>query len=236
VHVGHPVGDTPLAETPRALLVHGGWKGHEPERCAEIYGDILASHGFAVERSSTLAAFRDVAALDGLRLIVPFWTMGTLADPELRGLLHAVEGGVGLAGFHGGTGDSFRNETEYQFMVGGQFVAHPDDLVEYRVEIVDRHDPITRGMGDFTILSEQYYMHVDPANHVLATTTFETRSAPWINGTRMPVAWTRNHGLGRVFYSSLGHSLDDHAIAEVRTLHTRGMLWAGGAPLNSGRG
>jgi hypothetical protein len=224
-----------LAETPRALFVYGGWEGHEPEGCAEIYGDLLASHGFAVEQSSTLAVFSDAAALDGLRLIVPFWSMGTIADTELRGLVDAVEGGVGLAGFHGGMGDSFRSEPEYQFMVGGQFVAHPDDFVEYRVEIVDRHGPITRGISDFTILSEQYYMHVDPANHVLATTTFETRSAPWTNGTRMPVVWTRHHGLGRVYYSSLGHSLDDHAITEVRTLHTRGMLWAGGASLNSAR-
>lgn len=221
-----------MAETRRALLVFGGWEGHEPEACADIYGNILASHGFTVERSQALDLFTDAVALNGFSLIVPFWTMGTIADRELQGLLGAVEGGVGLAGFHGGIGDSFRNQPEYQFMVGGQFVAHPDDLVDYRVEIVDRDDPITRGIGDFTILSEQYYMHVDPANRVLATTTFETRSAPWINGTRMPVAWTRQHGLGRVFYSSLGHSIDDHAIAEVRALHTRGMLWASGADLD----
>jgi uncharacterized protein len=204
-----------MTDAPRALLVYGGWEGHDPEECADIYGGILARHGFGVELSETLEVFADPDRLDGLNLIVPFWTMGTIEEPQLQGLLRAVESGVGLTGFHGGMGDSFRTEPEYQFMVGGQFVAHPDDLVEYRVEIVDRDDPITRGVGDFTILSERYHMHVDPANGVLAATTFETRSAPWINGTRMPVAWTRHHGLGRVFYSSLGHSIDDHAITEV---------------------
>jgi hypothetical protein len=221
-----------LPDTPRALLVYGGWEGHEPEKCAHIYGRILASHGFTVERAQTLDVFTDSGALSGLSLIVPFWTMGTISEPQLRGLLETIEGGVGLAGFHGGVGDSFRNDPAYQFMVGGQFVAHPDDIIEYRVEIADRDDPITHGIGDFKVVSEQYYMHVDPANRVLATTTFETRSAPWINGTRMPVAWTRLYGLGRVFYSSLGHSLDDHAIAEVRALHARGMLWASGADLD----
>ena len=217
-----------MTDAPRALLVYGGWEGHDPEKCADIYGGILEGHGFAVEVSQTLDVFADPDRLEGLSLIVPFWTMGTIDEPQLQGLLRAVEGGVGLAGFHGGMGDSFRTYPEYQFMVGGQFVAHPDDIVEYRVEIAEHDHPITRGIGDFTIVSEQYYMHVDPGNRVLATTIFETQGAPWINGTRMPVMWTRRHGNGRVFYSSLGHSVEDHLVAEVRALHTRGMVWTGG--------
>jgi type 1 glutamine amidotransferase len=224
------------ADGPRALLVYGGWQGHHPERRADVYRGILANHGFAVDVSQTLDVFADAHGLDEFSLIVPFWTMGTIDEAQLGGLLRAVEGGVGLAGFHGGIGDSFRNEPEYQFMVGGQFVAHPDDIVEYRVEIVDPEHPITRGIGGFTVVSEQYYMHVDPGNHVLATTTFETQSAPWINGTTMPVMWTRSHRSGRVFYSSLGHSVEDHALDEVRALHTRGMLWASGRDLDGGRG
>jgi hypothetical protein len=221
-----------MTERPRALVVHGGWEGHDPRETAEIYGGILQQHGFEVETSETLDAYADPGRLAGLSLIVPIWTMGAIEAAQLRGLVRAVEGGVGVAGWHGSMGDSFRNDPDYQFMVGGQFVAHPDDELAYKVEIVDRADPITRGLDDFTVVSEQYYMHVDPGNRVLATTTFETRTAPWINGTRMPVVWTRHHGRGRVFYSSLGHTLDDHAIPEVREIHTRGMLWASGADLD----
>lgn len=218
-----------MPDSRRALLVYGGWEGHDPLETAEIYGGILEGHGFDVELSDTLDSFADPGKLDGLDLIVPIWTMGRIAEPQLKGLVKAVEGGIGVAGWHGSMGDAFRDDPEYQFMVGGQFVSHPDDWLRFPVEFVDGDDPITRGLDDFELLSEQYYMHVDPANRVLATTVFETRTAPWINGTRMPVAWTRHHGSGRVFYSSLGHTLDDHAVPQVRTLHTRGLLWAAGA-------
>jgi type 1 glutamine amidotransferase len=133
---------------------------------------------------------------------------------------------VGIAGWHGGMGDSFRDNPNYQWMVGGQWVAHPDGIIDYAINIVDREDPITRGISDFKMHSEQYYMHVDPSNHVLATTTFHSPSAPWINGCVMPVAWKRTWGAGRVFYSSLGHVAKDFDVPEVREIQTRGMLWA----------
>jgi hypothetical protein len=215
-----------MAEARRALLVYGGWEGHDPREAAEIYGGILESNGFEVQASDSLEVFADRRLLAGVDLIVPIWTMGTIEESQLKGLLHAVESGVGLAGWHGTMGDSFRNDPEYQFMVGGQLVAHPDDWLRFRVEFVDSDHPITQGLEDFELESEQYYMHVDPTNQVLATTVFETRTAPWINGARIPVAWTRGHGRGRVFYSSIGHTLDDHAIPQVRTMHTRGLLWA----------
>jgi type 1 glutamine amidotransferase len=122
--------------------------------------------------------------------------------------------------------DSFRHNTNYQWLVGGQWVAHPDDITEYWVNIVDHEDPITRGIDDFQIRSEQYYLHVDPSNQVLATTTFHTRSAPWVNGCVMPVVWKRRWGQGRVFYSSLGHVASDFDVPEVLEIQKRGMLWA----------
>jgi hypothetical protein len=127
---------------------------------------------------------------------------------------------VGLAGVHGGMADSFRNECDYQFMVGGQWVAHPGGVIDYRVHVVDHADPVTAGLSHFNMHSEQYYLHVDPSNHVLATTTFEC------NGCTMPVAWKRMHGAGRVFYSSLGHCAKEFDVPEVTTILTRGMLWA----------
>ena len=204
----------------KALIVWGGWLGHEPEQVASIFAAQLRQNGFEVEVSTTLDAYLDKAKLAGLDLIVPEWTMGTITRDQLKSLMAAVEGGVGLAGVHGGMADSFRNECDYQFMVGGQWVAHPGGVIDYRVHVVDHADPITAGLSHFNMHSEQYYLHVDPSNHVLATTTFEC------NGATMPVAWKRLWGKGRVFYSSLGHVAKDFEVPEALAIITRGMLWA----------
>jgi len=148
-------------------------------------------------------------------------------NPRLvKELLEAVRRGVGIAGWHGGMGDSFRNNVDYQFMVGGQWVAHPGGIIDYDVEIIDRHDPITADLPDFHMRSEQYLMHVDPSNHVLAVTTFGGEYCPWVEGTIMPVVWKRMWGAGRVFYSSLGHVAKDFDVPEARIMVERGMLWA----------
>jgi uncharacterized protein len=208
----------------RALIIQGGWDGHSPLAFSEAYAEMLRDEGFTVDIADTLDVLAD--GLDAFSLIVPIWTMGTIAEPQLRGLLDAVASGVGLAGFHGGAGDAFRDAAEYQFMVGGQFVAHPDGIKDYDVTIVDRESPITQGLADFRVHSEQYYMHVDPSNHVLATTVFHPETAPWVEGVVMPVAWTRRWGAGRVFYCSIGHAVTELDVPEVAALQRRGMLWA----------
>ena len=211
----------------KALIVQGGWDGHSPRAFADRYAGMLRDEGFEVEIASSLDAFLDTELLGAeLSLIVPVWTMGAISPAQLQGLLDAVAGGVGLAGFHGGMGDAFRDATEYQWMVGGQFVAHPDGIKDYDVTIVDHASPITHGLGDFRVTSEQYYMHVDPSNHVLATTTFHPAAATWAEGVVMPVAWTRRWGEGSVFYCSIGHAVAELEVPEVGELHRRGMLWA----------
>jgi hypothetical protein len=212
---------------PKALMVWGGWSGHEPRQCVEVFRPYLVDHGFDVEVSDTLDVYLNRPMMQSLALIVQAWTMSSITAQQEAGLLDAVRGGVGLAGWHGGLADSFRNNTEYQFMVGGQWVAHPDNIINYRVNIIDHGDPITAGLADFDLRSEQYYMHVDPSNHVLATTTFEGRACPWIEGTVMPAVWTRMWGAGRVFYASFGHVARDFDVVEARTIVQRGMLWAG---------
>ncbi|MFL5802327.1 MAG: ThuA domain-containing protein [Roseiflexaceae bacterium] len=209
-----------------ALIVWGGWSGHEPEQSARLFAGILHEAGYDVELADTLNAYLNTEKLRSLSLIVPVWTMGTITREQERGLLDAVRGGVGIAGWHGTMGDSFRNNTEYQFMVGGQWVAHPGNIIDYEVNIVDHDDPLSAGLSDFKMHSEQYYMHVDPSNKVLATTTFGGEHAPWIAGTVMPVVWKRMYGQGRVFYSSLGHVAADFDVHEAREIIRRGMLWA----------
>jgi len=215
----------------RALMIWGGWEGHQPRECAELFAPFLRANGFEVTISGTLEAFTDAALMDGVNLIVPVWTMGQISAAQLAGLLGAVKAGAGIAGWHGGMGDSFRTETEYQFMVGGQFVAHPGNMIDYTVKIVDRGDPVTAGIADFRVRSEQYYMHTDPGNDVLATTTVSGAEGevPWVAGTVMPVVWKRLWGQGRVFYSSLGHEAAEFQVPETREIMQRGMLWAAGA-------
>ncbi|MEJ5297559.1 MAG: ThuA domain-containing protein [Armatimonadota bacterium] len=210
----------------KALMVWGGWDGHEPKQCVDIFAPILQEKGFEVVISDTLDSYKDADLMGSLCLIVPVWTMGTIEGEQEAGLLNAVRSGVGIAGWHGGMGDSFRNNTEYQFMVGGQWVAHPGGIIDYTVNIVRPDDPIVQGLTDFAMHSEQYYMHVDPSNEVLATTTFSGEHAPWIEGCVMPVVWKRKYGEGRVFYSSLGHVAKDFEVPEAREIMVRGMLWA----------
>ncbi|MBN1917778.1 MAG: ThuA domain-containing protein [Verrucomicrobia bacterium] len=209
-------------------MVWGGWDGHEPKQCVEIFAPWLRDQGFDVTVSDTLDAYLDETLMRSLHLIVPVWTMGEIKPEQEKALLAAVRGGVGLAGWHGGMCDSFRNNTEYQFMTGGQWVVHPGGVIDYEVNIVDHDDPITRGLRDFRMHSEQYYMHVDPSNEVLATTTFsgEHEGADWIKGVVMPVVWKRRYGKARVFFSSVGHVAKDFDVPEARTLVERGMLWA----------
>ena len=185
---------------------------------------VLRDEGFDVRVEHGTAAFADPALAD-CDLIVPIITMSTIGKDELAGLTAAVEAGTGLAGFHGGMGDSFREAVEYQFMVGGQWVAHPGNIIDYRVDIVSA-DPVVAGIDAFPYRSEQYYMHVDPSNEVLATTTFSGAHASWIDGVVMPVVWKRRHGQGRVFYSALGHQAEELTRPQVATILRRGMLWA----------
>ena len=210
-----------------ALMVWGGWEGHEPEKCTQIFAPLLRAEGYDVEISDTLDAYLNADRLRSLDLIVQVWTMGTITKEQEAGLLEAVKGGVGFAGWHGGQADSFRNNTEYQFMVGGQWVAHPGNIIDYRVNITDHEDEITTGIEDFDMHTEQYYMHVDPSNEVLATTTFTGEHAYWIDGVVMPVVWKRRYGKGRVFHCSLGHQARDFDVPEAREIVRRGLLWAG---------
>jgi uncharacterized protein len=186
---------------------------------------MLEEEGFAVELADKTVAFADPGIKD-LSLIIPIYTMSKIEKEEVENLCAAVRGGVGLAGYHGGMCDAFRNEVEYQFMCGGQWVAHPGNIIDYRVNITAKDDPVMAGLSDFAVRSEQYYMHVDPANQVLATTTFSAEHADWIDGHVMPVVWKKRYGKGRVFYSSLGHQAHEFKVPEMASIIRRGMVWA----------
>jgi type 1 glutamine amidotransferase len=208
-----------------AMIVWGGWPGHDPDLCASMIRGWLKAEGFGVRIETTTEAFLD-PALKNLSLIIPIYTMSKIEKPEALALCDAVKSGVGLAGHHGGMCDAFRDSVDYQFMCGGQWVAHPGNIIDYKVDVTRPDDPVMAGIDSFEHRSEQYYMHVDPAIEVLATTTFNAGHAAWVDGVVMPVVWKKRFGQGRVFYSSLGHRAYELDVPEIRTLMTRGMLWA----------
>jgi type 1 glutamine amidotransferase len=210
----------------KALIVWGGWDGHEPKQCTDIFAPILRAEGYDVEISDTLDSYLNTENMLSKDLIMQCWTMGKITNEQLKGLQGAIASGIGFAGWHGGSGDSFRESTDYQYMIGGQWVAHPGGVIDYSVQITDHMDPVTAGLKDFAMHSEQYYMHTDPGNRVLATTTFSDQIHPWISGTVMPVVWKRMWDQGKVFYTSLGHVAKDFNVPEAREIVRRGMLWA----------
>ncbi|MEY4531107.1 MAG: hypothetical protein RLZZ156_1828 [Deinococcota bacterium] len=209
----------------KALFVWGGWDGHEPQQCVDLFAPILEEAGYTVTISDTLDTYLDTAFMGSLDLIVQVYTMSTITPEQEKGLLETIKNGTGFAGWHGGMADAFRNNTEYQFMVGGQWVAHPGNIIAYTVNIIS-DDPIVAGIPDFQMISEQYYMHTDPSNQVLATTTFGGEYNDWINGTVMPVVWKKQWGKGKVFYCSLGHVRKDFESVEAREIVKRGLIWA----------
>lgn len=229
----------------KAMLFVGGWEGHRPTDFADWGKELLEGEGFEVEVSDTLEPLTDPTKMSTIDLIIPIWSsarsshqpeFGNMTKAQEDGMLAAIAAGTGIAGWHGHMGDAFRDRPTYHFLIGGQFVAHPpgwpdnpipsDDFIDYKVTITNPDDPIVSGIGDFDLHSEQYYMLVDPSNDVLATTTFSGEHIPWIEGNVIPVVWKRTWDKGRVFYCSIGHTLDDLKVPQVTEIIRRGMHWA----------
>lgn len=216
----------------QAVIVYGGFKGHTPEESAEVFQAVLQADGYDVHMRDTLEAYADPDLMGSVDLIVPCWTMGELTGEQSSLLSKTVRGGVGLAGFHGGIIDSFRKDTNYQWMTGGQWVAHPGNCeTKYTVDIVDTEHEITQGLEPFVLEgTEQYYLHVDPAIHVLCQTTFAQKfdavADLYPQNTVMPYAWTRRWGQGRVFVAAWGHTFKDFDVPQAKEIVRRGMHWA----------
>ncbi|MFZ2287260.1 MAG: ThuA domain-containing protein [Bacteroidales bacterium] len=210
----------------RVLIVFGGWDGHEPGKYVSMLLPWLRSEGAVTDTTSSLDIYTDSIYMSSVDLIIQAYTMSTITPRQEEGLLAAVRGGAGLAGWHGGLADAFRNNPAYQYMVGGQWVAHPGGVIDYAVTITDPDDPVTRGLSAFAMHSEQYYMHVDPNVKVLATTTFNGEHDYWSEGCTMPVVWKKMYGRGRVFYSSLGHVAADMEVPEALEILRRGIRWS----------
>ena len=213
-----------------ALVVRGGWDGHQPIECTDLFIPVLEDQGCKVTVAESLDVYEDLPPLD---LIVQCWTDGRLTEAQETGLLNAVRAGTGFAGWHGGIVATAYDNAGYQYLVGGRFVVHPGGFVDYPVQIRDGH-PIVEGIDDFEVHTEQYFCHVDPTITVLATTTFTgEHGAPETAGAVMPVVWVKRYGTGRVFVSTLGHAPSDLLVPATHEITSRGLRWAARAPGSS---
>lgn len=226
----------------RALVVRGGWEGHQPVESTDSFLPFLAEHGYDTRVEDTSAVYADADYMATVDLIVQTNTMNKIDDGELRGLITAVENGTGMAGWHGGIADSYRNSSDYLQFIGGQFATHPtkaprdelpgdgtDCFVRHTIEIVpERADhPIVAGIEDFELTTEQYWVLSDDYNDVLATTTIPVTSYhAWHRPVTSPAVWTRLWGQGRIFVATPGHDVGVLADPNVRTIIERGLLWA----------
>ncbi|MER5999232.1 ThuA domain-containing protein [Nonomuraea angiospora] len=225
----------------KALVVRGGWEGHVPVEATELFVPFLEKQGFEVHRAESPAPYADSAFMSGIDLIVQCYTMGTIEREELSGLEAAIRAGTGMAGWHGGIADSYRNSSDYLHLIGGQFACHPgkdpagregtqaDNFVPYTVNMLPEAatHPITEGIADFDLVTEQYWVLADDYIDVLATTTQQVRPwDPWHREVTSPAIWTRRWGNGKIFVTTPGHSLDVLQNDSVRIIIERGMLWA----------
>jgi uncharacterized protein len=220
----------------RALLLYGGFPGHMPYEIGEW------AHGLMDEIGFEVTVINDPHRLDddltGYDVVVCGWTQAmtteNLTDTAGRRLLSAVEQGTGFVGWHGAAA-AFRASLPFSFLLGSSFIEHPGGEgvdVPYRVKIIDREHEITRGVDDFNAASEQYYLHFDPAVHVLATTTFSGEHLPWVEGVEMPVAYTKQWGKGRVFFQAIGHLPKDIQAPPVALMLRQGLVWAARKPVS----
>ena len=225
----------------KALVVRGGWDGHQPVEATELFLPFLRDNGFEVTVSESTAVYADADLMAATDLVVQSVTMSSIEHDELQGLIAAVRAGTGLAGWHGGIADSFRNSSDYLQLVGGQFATHPgkapelrvgdgtDNFLRYTVEITElgRTHPITAGIDDFELETEQYWVLHDDLIDVLATTTHPVQPwHPWHRPIVSPAVWTREWGAGRVFVATPGHEPRVLEDPNVRTIIERGLLWA----------
>ncbi|WP_102194109.1 ThuA domain-containing protein [Microbacterium aurantiacum] len=225
----------------KALIVRGGWEGHRPVEATEMFLPFLERHGFDVQIEESNDVYADADVMDQVDLIVQSVTMSEISGDAFAGLRRAVERGAGLAGWHGGIADSYRNNSDYLQLIGGQFATHPskhpderagdetDNYLCYTVDVTDlgRQHEIMAGLEDFTLRTEQYWVLTDDLNDVLATTTHPAQPYhPWHRPVVSPAVWTRQWGEGRVFVATPGHSPVVLRDVNVRTIIERGMLWA----------
>lgn len=205
----------------RIMILAGGWPGHNPDEIADYLESFMRS-GHEVMRASDLNVLRP-EVLSTVDILVLVWTYGEITDEQIQALMQAVQSGMGLMAWHGST-SAFLANRPYKFLLGGQWVDHPGgDHVAYSVNF--SNDPLTKGLADIDVVTEQNYYLIDPSVKIVASTRIQSKDKPWIYGVETPIAWKRDWGAGKVFYCALGHKTEDIDSPSIKELISRTLRW-----------
>ncbi len=168
------------------------------------------------------------------------WAELQARDARLIGnLISYVRRGGGLVGIHSAT-DAYYGNWDYRNMIGGTFMGHPWRAAqEVTIEVEDStHELVNPAFGDTKQFSfkEEIYQFNDPYSRdelrVLLRLVPELSETPKSETKRedndYAVAWIRDEGEGRVFYSSLGHNFDIYCQPEILRHYLAGIQFATG--------
>ncbi len=216
----------------RALVLWGGYPGHQPEEAVERFVPFLKNGGFDVVVANDLAAYADARLMSGLSLILQNWTKGDLTPDQFQGLSDAVRSGAGLVGWHGGLCDAFRHMPEYQFMTGGSGSLTRAEARLATPSILRQAPPRIRSWPDWahstSFPSSTTWQSTRRSRYSRQPRSAGGAEAPWINEAVIPAVWRRRWDHGRVFYMSWGHQASDFDVEPARVIAERGLLWAAG--------
>ncbi|MEW6160342.1 MAG: ThuA domain-containing protein [Verrucomicrobiota bacterium] len=206
----------PAWAAPKRVLVVTVTKGfrHSSIPTAEkVLGELGEKSGaFTVDyvrNDAEMAEKMTLANLEKYDGVIFANTTGDLPLPDKTGFLKWIESGKGFIGMHSAT-DTFRGHKPldaYTLMIGGEFLTH-DAQVGVDCLNQDHQHPATKHLGDkFSIFDEIYILNGFERAKVHGLLTLDKHPNSGAPGD-YPIAWCKNYGKGRVFYTSLGHRED----------------------------
>jgi len=217
--------DQPKAKKRILLITESRGFVHDVVRRPSGWGALVHGHDCQVETAFKELAeqtgqFEVVCSQDSHKEItaenlarfdaVFFYTTGELplSDEQKADLLAFVKKGGGFGGAHSAT-DTFYKWPDYGELIGGYFNGHPWHQ-KIRVLVEDKNNPATKHLGDTFEITDEIYQFKGPYSrdklHILLRMDVKSVDKA---GARQDqdyaLAWEREYGKGRVFYTALGH-------------------------------
>jgi type 1 glutamine amidotransferase len=225
-------------ETPLRIFIRSGPKTHGPgehdyPRFLAEWTTLLTERGARVDGAARFPAASELANTD---VLIIFAGDGGVVSAEERAVLEPyLRRGGGLVTLHDGMCSD--DPDWFATIVGGakQHGERNYSPGRVRLRFVDRTHPITKGLADFAIEDEAFFLlRTAPGIHVLATAALPSTQA----GDIVPQMWTYERTLPegqpyRSFVLLEGHHYASFSVPEFRTLILRGVAWTGKRPADA---
>lgn len=176
----------------------------------KIFHELAAKHGF-FEVVCSQESRKEITA-ENLKNFdaVFFYTTGELplSETQKADLLAFIRNGKGFMGAHSAT-DTFYKWKEYGELIGGYFERHPPGTQTVKVIVEDTKHPATKHLGESFTFTDEIYQFKGPYSRdnlrILMRVDVTTTKNQWRKDGDNALAWVREYGKGRVFYTALGH-------------------------------